>query len=145
MDPFAKKMVRGALAFAAGMLVLFAVLTGVYLHERPPCSEQTISETASSDKLQIAAVMERRCGDETSFFTHVNLRVSADPIKFEYFTGRAKDGEIFSIEQDARSAGVTLQWVSPRQLTIHCSGCTGTVPKKHEQHWHDIEISYDLR
>jgi hypothetical protein len=145
MDPFARKMVRGSPAFAAGMLILFAVLTGVYLHERPPCSDQVISETASPDKLQIAAIMERRCGDETSFFTHVNLRAVADPVKLEYFTGRARDGEVFSVEEDARSASVTLQWVSPRQLTIHCSGCAGTTPKKREQRRHDIEITYDLR
>jgi hypothetical protein len=145
MDPFAKKMVGGSLAFAAGMLALFAVLTGVYLHERPPCSDQIISETVSSGKLQIAAVMERRCGDETSFFTHVNLRAAADPVKLEYFTGRAKDGEIFVVEEDARSAGVTLQWISSQQLIIHCSGCAGTAPKKREQRWHDVEITYDFR
>src|SRR5258708_13895183 len=135
MDPFAKKMVRGSLAFAAGMLVLFAVLTGVYLHERPPCSDQVISETARPDKLQIAAIMERRCGDETSFFTHVNLRAAADPVKLEYFTGRARDGEIFSVEEDARSASVPLHGVSPRQLTIHFAGCAGAVPKKPGTRW----------
>ncbi len=145
MDPFAKKMLRGALAFAAGMLVLFAVLTGVYLHVRPPCSDQLISETASPDKFQIAAIMERRCGDETSFFTHVNLRAAADPVKLEYFTGRARDGEFFSVEQDARSASVTLHWSSPKQLTIQCSRCAGAIPKKREQRWHDVEITYDLR
>src|ERR1700682_384393 len=132
MDPFAKKMLRGSLAFAAGMLVLFAILTGVYLHVRPPCSDQLISETASPNKLQIAAIMERRCGDETSFFTHVNLRAAADSVKLEYFTGRARDGEVFSVEEDARSASVTLQWVSPRQLVIYCSGCAVAISKKRE-------------
>jgi hypothetical protein len=145
MDPFAKKMVRGALAFAAGMLVLVAVLSGVYLHVRPPCSDRVISETASPDKLQMATMMERRCGEETGFFTHVNLRAAADPIKLEYFSGRAKDGEVFAVEQDARSAAVTLDWIMPRQLTIHCSGCAGNGAKKREQRWHDIEINYDLR
>ena len=145
MDPFAKKMVRGALAFAAVMFVLFAVLTGVYLHWRPPCFEQAVSAEVSPDKLRIAAVMERRCGDETGFFTHVNLRATGSPIKLEYFTGRATDGEVFSVEQDARSAGVTLHWVSPRQLVVLCSGCAGTAPKKREQRWHDVDITYDLR
>src|SRR5260370_41974665 len=145
MAPFAKKMVRGSLAFAAVMLLMFAILTGVYLHVRPPCSEQVISEAADPDKLRIVAVMERRCGDETSFITHVNLRSYADPVKLEYFTGRAKNGEIFAVEQDARSAAVTLQWTSPRRLAIQCSGCAGAVFKKREQRWHEIEISYDLR
>jgi hypothetical protein len=145
MDPFAKKMLQGSLAFASGMLVLFAVLTGVYLHVRPPCSDQVVSEAASPDGLQIATLMERRCGDETGFFTHVNLRAAADPTKLAYFSGRAKDGEIFVIEQDARSAAVTLQWVSPKQLTIHCSGCAEATLKKREQRWHDVVITYDLR
>jgi hypothetical protein len=145
MDPFAKKMVLGSLAFAAGMLVLSAVLTGVYLHWRPPCFEDVASAAFSPDKLRIAVLMERRCGNETAFLAHVNLRAAADPIKLEYFTGRAKEGEVFAVEQDARSAGVTLQWISPRQLTIHCSGCAGTAPKKREPRWREIEINYDLR
>src|SRR5260370_14833687 len=116
MDRVAKKMLGGSLAFAGGMLVLFAVLTGVYLHLRPLCSDQVVSEAASPDKLQIAAIMERRCGDETSFFTHVNLRAAAEPIKLGYFTGRAKDGAGFAVEQDARAAAVKHHWTLPTQL-----------------------------
>ncbi len=145
MDPFAKKMLQASGALGAVMLVMFAVLTVVYLHMRPPCLDQVIASEQSPSKHWIATVMERRCGTESPFLTHVNLRPAEQPIRLGYLTGKAAEGEIFLIEQDAQSAHVTVDWNSDRQLTVRCSGCSSDAQSKHDQRWNDIDIRYELR
>ena len=80
MDPFARKMMQGAFVYGGMMLVMFAVLTVVYLHTRPRCSDRLVAESTDQNKQWTAAVMERRCGAETPFFTHVNLRPAGNDL-----------------------------------------------------------------
>ena len=145
MDPFAKKMLQASGAFGAVMLVMFAVLTVIYLHARPPCMDQVIASEQSPGKRWIATVMERRCGSESPFLTHVNVRPAEQPLRLGYLTGKAEEGEIFLIEQDAQSAQVTAEWNSDRQLIVRCSGCSSAAALKREQRWNDIDIRYELR
>jgi hypothetical protein len=142
MDPFAKKMVRGSLAFAAVLIVLFTTLTVVYLHVRPRCSDEAVFESLSPDRQWAATAMQRRCGEESSFFTHVNLRPAAQSIRYGFFSGMAGDGEVFLVENETRNANLSLVWNSPDQLTIRCANCA--VVNKHEERWRNISIRYEL-
>jgi multisubunit Na+/H+ antiporter MnhF subunit len=45
MDPFARKMVYGSFVYGGMLLVMFAVLTVVYLHTRPRCSDRVVAES----------------------------------------------------------------------------------------------------
>src|SRR5215831_4395837 len=107
-------MLRGSIAFAAMMLLMFAILTVAYLHLRPRCSDQVISSADSQDHRWTASVMEARCGEDQPFLTHVNLRPTGESIKLGYFSGKADAGEVFLVEQDAESAIVSLTWMAPR-------------------------------
>ena len=98
MDPFARKMIVGALAFGSAMLLMAAALAVVYFHMHPQCSEQVLAEAISPDKRWIAAALERRCGDNAPFLLHVNLRprssrfvsviFSATPAKVKSFLSK---------------------------------------------------------
>lgn len=145
MDPFAKKMIQGSLAFAAVMLLMFAVLTTIYVHMRPPCSEKVVAEQISPGGRWNAAVMERRCGENSPFQTHVNLHKADEPIQPGYFSGRSKEGEIFLVDLDAQSAPVTLQWISEQQLVVRCEACASEARREAKPRWHDVEIRYELR
>jgi hypothetical protein len=144
MDPFARKMVRSSFAYAALLIALFAVLTIVYLHIRPQCSEEIVSRAESPDRKWIAEVIQRRCGDESPFITHVNLRPAGAPLKFGYFSGKASEGEIFTVEQDARAAKTTLKWTDPDRLAVECSGCIVGFITRRSEHWRNLTIAYFL-
>lgn len=144
MDPFARKMVYGSFVYGGIMLVMFAVLTVVYLHTRPRCSDRVVAESTDQSRQWTATIMERRCGAETPFFTHVNLRPAAKDLKTGFFSGSATDGEVFLVEQDAAGAGVTLHWISPTALLISCPHCSPDLARKRNEHWGDVNISYDL-
>ncbi len=45
MDPFARKMVYGSFVYGGMLIVMFAVLTVVYLHTRPRCSDRVVAES----------------------------------------------------------------------------------------------------
>ena len=135
-------MLRGSFAFGGVMVVLFAVLTITYLHMRPRCSDQVVSSSTSPDKRWTASVMEARCGEDQPFLTHVNLRPAGESIKLGYFSGKADDGEIFLIEQDAQSTNVTLDWSAPNRLSVSCLHCQLVFLKKRQEHWKDLEITY---
>jgi hypothetical protein len=141
-DPFAKKMVRGALAFAAVLLIMFTILTTVYLHLRPKCSDEVVLESMSPDRQWIATAMQRRCGEEEPFLTHVNLRPRDRDIQYGFFSGKAEVGEVFLLERDAQSLHLTLVWNSPSQLTIGCPDCTDVI--KRQEHWGDVLIRYEV-
>src|SRR5260370_7315734 len=85
MDPFAKKMVLGALAFGSAMLLMAAALSVVYFHLHPRCSEQALAEAISPDKQWVAPAMERRCGDTPPFLLPSNLPSTPHPLHLSYF------------------------------------------------------------
>jgi hypothetical protein len=142
MDPFAQKMLRGSLAYGGFLAAMFVVLTILYLHYRPRCSDQVIANQRSPDGRWAAAVLEARCGEDQPFLTHVNLRPAANSIKLGYFSGRADEGEVFLLEQDAQSANISLSWTTPNHLIISCSHCQLAFLHKRLEHWGEVTISY---
>jgi len=144
MDPFARKMVYGSFVYGGIMLVMFAVLTVVYLHTRPRCSDRVVAQSTDSAAQSTAAVMERRCGAEAPFFTHVNLRPAGKDLNTGFFSGSATEGEVFVVEQDAAGAGITLHWASQMALSITCPHCSPSLLRKHDNHWGSVTINYDL-
>ena len=87
MDPFARKMVYGSFVYGGMLLVMFAVLTVVYLHTRPRCSDRVVAESTDQSAHWTATLMERRCGAEAPFFTHVNLRPAGKDLNYRFFLG----------------------------------------------------------
>jgi hypothetical protein len=144
MDPFARKMIYGSFVYGGMMLLMFAVLTVVYLHTRPRCSDRVVAESTDQARQWTATVMERRCGAEAAFFTHVNLRPAGKDLGTGFFSGSATEGEVFLIEQDAAGAGITLHWTSPMALSIQCPRCSPAWVRKHDERWGNVVINYDL-
>jgi hypothetical protein len=144
MDPFARKMVFGSFVYGGVILVMFAVLTVVYLHMRPRCSDRVVAEATEPGRAWTATLMERRCGAEAPFFTHVNIRPATEDLKTGFFSGASAEGEVFLLEQDAAGAGVTLSWTSPSTLNIECPRCNATLLRKYDERWGSIVINYHL-
>ena len=142
MDPFARKMLQGTFIYGGVMLVMFAVLSVVYLHTRPRCSDRVVAEAAGPGGRFAATLMERRCGEEAPFFSHINLRPAGVDLKRGFFSGRAEEGEVFLLEQDASDAGLTLEWTAPATLIIRCAACSPALTRKHEAGWKDVIIQY---
>ena len=142
MDPFARKMLQGTFVYGSVMLVMFAVLTAVYLHTRPRCSDRVVAEATSPGNQWTATVMERRCGEDAPFLTHVNLRPTGTNLQRGFFSGSAAEGEVFLVEQDASSTGITLQWSAPGEITIHCPHCSPDLERKKDQRWGSVTINY---
>jgi hypothetical protein len=143
VDPFARKMIYGSFVYGGMMLAMFAVLTVVYLHTRPRCSDRVVGETSSPNGKWMATVMERRCGTEAPFFTHVNLHPAGEELKRGFFSGTAAEGEVFLIEQDAADAGIALTWITPDTLTIRCPRCSSSLVQKQDEHWGNVAVHYD--
>ena len=144
MDPFARKMVYGSFVYGGIMLVMFAVLTVVYLHTRPSCSDRLVAESTDQNQQSTAAIMERRCGADAPFFTHVNIHPAKEELTRGFFSGSATEGEIFELELDAAGAGITLDWTSPTALRISCPHCSASLVRKHDERWGDVNITYEL-
>jgi hypothetical protein len=144
MDPFARKMIYGSFLYGGMMLVMFAVLTVVYLHTRPRCSDHVVAESTDSEKRWTATILERRCSTDSPFFTHVNLRPDGKNLELGFFSGSAIEGEVFVIEQDAAGTGITLNWTSPTTLSIGCPRCSAALVRKHDERWGSIVINYQL-
>jgi hypothetical protein len=142
MDPFARKMIVGALAFGSTMLLMAAALSVVYFHMHPGCSEQVLAEAISPDKRWIAAALERRCGDNAPFLLHVNLRPAGQPIRLGYFSGRASEGEIFLVEEDTPADVPALEWSSHDQLDVRCPHCSSTFARTMNKRWQSVHIRY---
>jgi len=142
MDPFARKMVLGSFVYGGMMLLMFAVLTVVYLHTRPRCSDRVVVESTNPGKHWTATIMERRCGAEAPFLTHVNLRPAGEDLKTGFFSGSADEGEIFLIEQDAAATGIALRWIGPEQLLIDCPHCNASLARKREERRDGVVIQY---
>lgn len=144
MDPFARRMLQGTFVYGSVMLLMFAVLTVVYLHTRPRCSDQVVAQAAGPGGQSIAAVMERRCGEDTPFFTHVNLRPVGEDVQRGFFSGSATNGEVFVVEQDAAGAGLALEWTAPDTLLVRCPRCSSSFLREHKDRWRGITIKYEL-
>jgi hypothetical protein len=142
MDPFARKMWQGAFVYGGVMLVMFAVLTVIYLHTRPRCSDRVVAQADSPSTRWTAAIMERRCGEEKPFFTHVNIRPVRSDLRRGFFSGSATEGEVFTVEQDAAGSGVSLQWLGPNTLLIQCPQCAASSLQKKDERWNGILIKY---
>lgn len=144
MDPFARKMVLGSFVYGGMMLLMFGVLTVVYLHTRPRCSDRVVAESTDPGKHWTATVMERRCGNEAPFFTHVNLRPAGADLNTGFFSGSATEGEVFLVEQDAAGSGITLNWTSAATLSIQCPNCSQALVRKRDERWGNVVINFDL-
>ena len=134
-------MVLGGLTFAGVLLVMISVFTLIYLHLHPGCSDETVSESISPHRQFVATIMQRRCGEEGPFVTHINLRAPDRGIQYGFFSGKAEQGEVFSIEQDAQKLHLALAWNSPSQLTIHCRNCANA--NKKQENWGDVLVRYE--
>jgi hypothetical protein len=145
MDPFAKKMWRAGLAYAALLAAMAAVLTVAYIHERPRCGDRIVTESSSPDRRWIAAVIERRCGEDSPFITQINLRSGETKLVRGFFSGQATQDNVFMIEQDAAGAGFTLQWTGPEQLTVRCRHCDRNYVRRQDPQQGTLMIRYYLR
>jgi hypothetical protein len=145
MDPFARKMVFGALAFGGVMVVMAGALSVVYFHQRPRCTDQVFADSPSPNRQWTAAVMLRRCGEDSPFLAHVNVRPAADPVRLGYFSGAATEGEVFVAEQEAPDAVPGVEWTPPTTLIIRCTKCKAAQLRKREDHIGAIAIRYELQ
>lgn len=143
MDAFARKMVSGALVFGAVMVLMAAVLSVVYFHLYPRCSEQVLAQAPSPDHQWIATAMERRCGPESPFLLHVNLRPAAQPISLGYFSGQAEDGQVLLVEEETAATIPEMEWTSPTQLTIRCPRCSSSYARKMDARWGTVVLTYE--
>jgi hypothetical protein len=144
MDPFARKMLFGSFGFAGMMLLMAGVLSVVYFHTHPRCSDQVLSDLRSPDQGWTAAIMQRRCGDDQPFFIHVNLRPAGAPLIRGYFSGQAAEGEIFLSEQDNLDIVPTLRWDSASQLTVVCPDCRAAQIQKRHSSWGAVTVRYEV-
>jgi hypothetical protein len=103
-----------------------------------------ISESASPGKKWAAAILQRRCGPESAFFTRVNVR-RAGPLRRGFFTGQTVNGTVFLLEEDAAEAGISLLWTADKTLTVRCPHCAAALVHQQDQQWGPIKIEYDLR
>ena len=138
-------MILGSVAFGSVMALLAGVLTVVYLHERPRCSEQVLSESLGPDSQWIATSMQRRCGEDSPFLVHVNVRPAKSSVQLGYFSGAATEGEIFVAEQDSPDVVPEVAWTGPSALTIRCRGCRDAEVHKRAGHIGGIAVHYDLQ
>jgi len=145
VDPFARRMLQGSMAFAGMMVLMSAVFTAVYMHLNPRCTEEVIAQSLSPDGRYTAAIMERHCGESVQIVTHVNLRPVEEPVRMGYFTGTAKDGQVFAVELTAREAAVDLRWTANTALTVACEGCGNPAPAHTDSTWGVVRIRYPDR
>lgn len=139
-DPFARKMVQSGLAFAGVLLLMIATFTLIYLHVRPGCAEEIISEVTSPNGQWVVAIMQRRCGEESPVVTHINLRPAGRATKYGFFSGKAEDGEIFSVEQDIQGLHFALVWDMPDHLIVRCRNCG--IASTRQEKWNGVTIQY---
>jgi hypothetical protein len=144
VDPFARKMVLGSLAFGSTMLLMAGTLAVVYFHARPRCDDQVMAEIESPNRQWVATVFERKCSDPSEWLVHVNLRQASKPIRFGYFSGKAEEGEVFSLELDSRDQIPALAWRSPDHLQIICRNCRDSSIRKREEHWQLVRMLYEI-
>ena len=136
-------MLLGALAFGSAMALMAGALTVVYVHAHPRCSDQALAQAHSPDGQWTATLMERRCGEETPFFLHVNLRPREEALRWGFFSGRADEGEVFLAEEDTQGTKVALEWTTSDRLTIRCAKCKRAALRR-DVRWGPVTITYEI-
>lgn len=136
-------MVLGALAFGSTMLLMAGTLAVVYFHVRPRCDDQVLAETESPNRQWVATVLERKCNDPSEWLAHVNLRRATEPIRVGYFSGEAKDGEVFAFELESKDQIPMVEWTAPDQLRINCQSCSESSIRKREERWQSVQVLYE--
>ncbi|HEX7286370.1 MAG TPA: hypothetical protein VF532_09315 [Candidatus Angelobacter sp.] len=144
MDPFARNMIRGAVAYGLAMLLMFALSSAIYLHLRPVCPDRVLARAESPDKKWTAVILQRRCGEESPFLTHVNLRPASQALSVGFFSGQVKAGNAFLVEQDAAGAGLTISWTAPDSLTVTCPRCAPSFVRQTDAQLGTVRIRYEL-
>jgi hypothetical protein len=144
VDPFARKMLLGALAFGSTMLLMAGTLALIYFHVHRRCDDQVLAETESPNRQWVATVFERKCNDPPEWLVHVNLRQVAEPIRMGYFSGQAGEGEVFSLELESRDQIPMLEWMSSDQLRITCRRCSESSIRKREERWQSVRVLYEI-
>lgn len=142
MDPFARKMWRAGLAFAALLASLAAAMTIFWIHAHPRCGDRVVRESGSHDRRWTATILERRCGEDAPFITQVNLREGGTTLQRGFWSGQANDNNVFTVEQDAAGAGVQLQWNDAGELTIACHHCDRNYVRRQDAKHGTLKISY---
>jgi len=137
-------MLLGALAFGSTMLLMAGTLAAVYFHLRPRCDDQILSQTESPNRQWVATVFERKCNDPSEWLVHVNLRRATERIRVGYFSGRAKDGEVFAFELEGKDHIPWLEWTAPDQLRISCPRCSNSSIRKREERWQSVQVFYEI-
>ena len=142
MDPFARNMLRSTLAFAVALLVIFALMTLIYIHIHPQCPDAVLAEAESPSHRFVAAVLQRRCGEESPFITQVSLRDGSQKLRRGFLSGEVNQGIVFRVEQDAAGADLSLTWTGPDELTIQCPRCQAAFLRQRDAQWGAVRIAY---
>lgn len=143
MDPFARKMWYFGIGFAASLIILVVGLKFFTMHVWPKCPDRVIGQTDSPGQHWVAAILERRCGPEDPFFVRVNLRRTGS-LQTGFLNGQVRKGTVFTLEQDAASAGISLVWSGPDALTIRCPRCAVDLVRQRDQRWGSVKIQYEI-
>jgi hypothetical protein len=144
MDPFARNMLRSTAAFAIALLVIFSVMTAVYVHIHPQCPDSVLQQAEGPSHRFVAAVLQRRCGEESPFITQVSLRAASKELSRGFLSGEVSRGIVFRVEQDATGAELNVIWTGPEQLTIRCPRCDGRFVQTRQTGWEHVRISYEF-
>src|SRR5215510_5107949 len=138
-----RRTIVAALAFGFAILVMLGAMSMTQYPNYPlRYSEAVFSESISPDEQWSAALIERRCGDDP-LIIHVNVRRVGDPIRVGYWSGRADKDDIFALEQENTDPYPTVEWNTPRQLTIRCPGCPARRVKMRQEQWGPITVHYE--
>jgi hypothetical protein len=137
-------MLLGAVAFGSAMALMAAVMSGLYFHNRPRCTEAIVSQAESPGKQWVAESFERRCSDPVEWLAHVNLRRKADPIRRNWWSGLVlvNEGEVYLVEQRREDEIPELEWTALDQLTIRCAKCKPSALRRDER-WGPVSIHYE--
>ncbi len=99
-----------------------------------PCADTLKSKVASPDHQLVAASYERNCGATTDFSSIVNVQSTAS--KFD-----GDDGVLFVAKG---RYDISVEWVGPRALTIHCTGCSRKNIFREVTALGDIDVRYEF-
>jgi len=96
---------------------------------------------------QVSAIA-RRAGSRFRIaltFDHLlAVRRATDPIRVGYFSGQAKDGEVFAFELEGKDRIPVLEWTAPDQLRISCLRCSNSSIRKREERWQSVRVLFEI-
>jgi hypothetical protein len=145
MDPFARNMLRSTFAFAIALLVIFSVMTVAYVHIHPQCPDAVLAQAESPSRKFVATVSQRRCGEESPFITQISVREGSRDLSRGFLSGEVNQGVVFRVEQDAAGAGIGVNWIGPKELTIRCPRCDARFVQQQSPTWGQVKIQYQRR